>query len=79
MDRRQITITDLSQSESSLAGAQAQFIQSKNDLLINKLNYENVIGNISDPNQLKKSINSIVAIQKIYLIQLIYQNNIIQI
>ena len=40
------------------------FIQSKNDLLINKLNYENVIGNISDPNQLKKSTNSIVAIPK---------------
>jgi len=64
LDRGQITITDLYQSESSLAGAQAQFIQSKNDLLINKLNYENVIGNISDPNQLKKSTNSIVAIPK---------------
>ena len=64
LDRGQITITDLSQSESSLAGAQAQFIQSKNDLLINKLNYENVIGNVSDPNQLKKPTNSIVAIPK---------------
>ena len=64
LDRGQITITDLSQSESSLAGAQAQFIQSKNDLLINKLNYENVIGNVSDPNQLKKSTNSIVTIPK---------------
>ena len=64
LDRGQITITDLYQSESSLAGAQAQFIQSKNDLLINKLNYENVIGNVSDPNQLKKSTNSIVAIPK---------------
>ena len=36
-DRGQITNTDLSQSESSLAGAQAQFAKAKSDLLINKL------------------------------------------
>ena len=62
LDRGQITITDLSQSESSLAGAQAQFTQSKSDLLISKLNYENIIGNIEDPSKLKKSSNSIVKI-----------------
>ena len=62
LDRGQITITDLSQSESSLAGAQAQFTQSKSDLLISKLNYENIIGNIDDPSKLKKSSNSIVKI-----------------
>ncbi len=62
LDRGQITITDLSQSESSLAGAQAQFTQSKSDLLISKLNYENIIGNIDDPSKLKKSSNSIVTI-----------------
>ena len=62
LDRGQITITDLSQSESSLAGAQAQFTQSKSDLLISKLNYENMIGNIDDPSKLKKSSNSIVKI-----------------
>ena len=62
LDRGQITITDLSQSESSLAGAQAQFAQSKSDLLISKLNYENIIGNIDDPSKLKKSSNSIVKI-----------------
>ena len=43
LDRGQITITDLAQSESSLAGAQAQFTQAKSDLLITKLNYENII------------------------------------
>ena len=62
LDRGQITITDLSQSESSLAGAQAQFTQSKSDLLISKLNYKNIIGNIDDPSKLKKSSNSIVKI-----------------
>ena len=38
-----------------LAGAQAQFTQAKSDLLIAKLTYENIIGKISDPNQLKKN------------------------
>jgi len=37
-DRGQITNTDLAQSESSLAGAQAQFAKAKSDLLISKLN-----------------------------------------
>ena len=62
LDRGQITITDLAQSESSLAGAQAQFTQAKSDLLIAKLNYENIIGKIADPNQLKKNSRSIVSI-----------------
>ena len=61
-DRGQITNTDLAQSESSLAGAQAQFTQAKSDLLIAKLTYENIIGKIADPNQLKKTPKSIVSI-----------------
>ena len=61
-DRGQITNTDLAQSESSLAGAQAQFTQAKSDLLIAKLTYENIIGKIADPNQLKKKSKSIVNI-----------------
>ena len=64
LDRGQITITDLSQSESSLAGAQAQFTQASNDLLISKLNFENIIGNSPDPNKLKKSSKAIVSIPK---------------
>jgi len=47
LERGQITISDLAQSESSLAGAQANFIQSKNESISNKLNYENVIGPIT--------------------------------
>jgi len=62
LDRGQITITDLAQSESSFAGAQAQFTQAKSDLLIAKLTYENIIGKMGDPNQLKKNSKSIVSI-----------------
>ena len=61
-DRGQITNTDLAQSESSLAGAQAQFAKAKSDLIISKLNYENIIGKISNPNQLQKSSNAIISI-----------------
>ena len=64
LDRGQITITDLSQSESSFAGAQAQFIEAKNDLLISKLTYENIIGKIKDPNLLQKKSSAIVDIPK---------------
>ncbi len=76
-DRGQITNTDVAQSESSLAGAQAQFAKSKSDLLINKLNYENIIGKINDPNNLKKSSNAIVNIPKTLseAIDLSKQNN----
>ncbi len=63
-DRGQITNTDLAQSESSLAGAQARFAKAKSDLLINKLTYENIIGKIIDPNQLQKNSNAIVSIPK---------------
>ena len=62
LDRGKITITDLSQSESSLAGAQAQFTQASNDLLISILNYENIVGNSPDPNKLKKNSKAIANI-----------------
>ena len=76
-DRGQITNTDVAQSESSLAGAQAQFAKSKSDLLISKLYYENIIGKINDPNNLKKSSNAIVNIPKTLseAINLSKQNN----
>jgi len=77
LDRGQINITDFAQLESSLAGAQAQFTQAKSDLLINKLTYENIIGKIADPNQLKKNSNAIVSIPKTLneAINLSKQNN----
>ncbi len=58
LERGQITLSDVSQSESSLAEAQAKLIQAENELLTSKLNYENIIGKLSNPNSLdKNSIN----------------------
>ena len=57
LERGQITLSDLAQSESSLAGAQANFIQSQNEIISNKLNYENVIGPITDINSLNNNLN----------------------
>ena len=57
VERGQITLSDVSQSESSLAEAQAKLIQAENDLLTSKLNYENIIGSLNDSESLdKKSI-----------------------
>jgi outer membrane protein len=61
LERGQITLSDVSQSESSLAGAEASFIQAQNDLLTSKLNYENIIGPISDAESLDK--DSIISYQ----------------
>jgi len=57
LERGQITLSDLAQSESSLAGAQANFIQSQNEIISKKLNYENVIGPITDINSLNKNFD----------------------
>ena len=54
LDRGQITLVDLAQSESSLAGAQAKFIQAKNATITAKLVYEKIIGPIKDINTLDK-------------------------
>ena len=55
LERGSISLSDVAQSESSLAGAQAKLIQAENDFLTSKLNYENVIGKIADPEKLEKS------------------------
>ena len=55
LERGQITLSDVAQSESSLAEAQAKLIQAESNLLIGLLNYKNVIGEISDPELLSKS------------------------
>tara|TARA_B100000029_G_scaffold8035_1_gene8519 strand:+ start:1129 stop:2421 length:1293 start_codon:yes stop_codon:yes gene_type:complete len=62
LERGDITLSDLSQSESSYAGAQAQFIQAQNEVVTNRLNYENIIGKINDPSSLKKSLKAFVDI-----------------
>tara|TARA_B100000214_G_scaffold328133_1_gene267082 strand:- start:783 stop:2081 length:1299 start_codon:yes stop_codon:yes gene_type:complete len=57
LDRGQISVADLAQSESSLAEAQAKFIQAKNEVVTAKLNYENIIGPIQDSFELDNKIN----------------------
>ena len=62
LERGQISISDLAQSESSLAGAKAKYIEAKNDLITFKLNYENIIGKITNLNSLEMSLNAIAHI-----------------
>jgi outer membrane protein len=54
LERGQITLSDLAQSESSLAGAQAKFIQARNEAVTAKLVYEKIIGSINDLSTLDK-------------------------
>ena len=44
LEQGEINLTDLAQSEASLAGAQAKLIEAQNQLITSKLNYEKVIG-----------------------------------
>tara|TARA_B110000438_G_scaffold292967_1_gene332083 strand:+ start:1888 stop:3177 length:1290 start_codon:yes stop_codon:yes gene_type:complete len=44
MQKGEITLTDLAQSESSLAGAQAKLITAETELLTTKANFERIIG-----------------------------------
>ena len=44
LEKGEISLTDLAQSESSLAGARAQLIAAKNDLITSKANFEKIIG-----------------------------------
>jgi outer membrane protein len=54
LERGQITLADLAQSESSLAGAQAKFIQATNEKITSKLFYEKIIGPIVNTDDLNK-------------------------
>ena len=58
LERGNISLSDVAQSESSLAEAQAKLILAENELLTSQLNYENVIGKLINPELLdKKSIS----------------------
>ena len=59
LEKGEINLTDLAQSESSLAGAQAQLISARNDLVASKANFEKIIG--------KKVSENIEEIKKIDL------------
>ncbi len=64
LERGNISLSDVAQSESSLAGAQAKLIQAENDFLTSKLNYENVIGKLNDPELLDKNSISLIELPK---------------
>ena len=58
LEKGEISLTDLAQSESSLAGANAQLIAAQNDLVTSKANFEKVIGKkATDDIQALKVIN----------------------
>jgi outer membrane protein len=59
LEKGQISLTDLAQSESSLAGAKAQLITVQNDLITSRTNYIKIVG--------KKNINDIKVVKKINL------------
>ncbi len=60
LERGNISLSDVAQSESSLAGAKANLIKAENDFLTSRLNYENVIGQLNDTESLdKNSINNL--------------------
>ena len=64
LERGQITISDLAQSESSLAGAKAKFIEAKNDTMTSRLVYENVIGPIINSDDLNENSKLNIEIPK---------------
>ena len=57
LEKGQISVVDLAQSESSLAGANANFIEAKNEVVTGKLIYENIIGSINDISNLNEKLN----------------------
>ena len=58
LERGEINLTDLAQSESSLAGAQAKLIAAQNDLVTSKANFEKITG--------KKLVGTIQEMQLAY-------------
>ena len=57
LEKGQIKVADVAQSESSLAGANAKFIEAKNEEVTAKLIYEKIIGSIGDMNSFSKSFD----------------------
>ncbi len=57
LERGQVTLSDVAQAEASFAEAKADFINSKNELTTAKLTYENIIGPISNIENLDEDLN----------------------
>ena len=63
LERGQITISDLAQSQASFAGGQAELIEAENNLITSKLIYENIIGSLNS-NNFKENIDIVIALPK---------------
>ena len=59
LEKGEISLTDLAQSESSLAGAKAQFIAAQNDLVTSKANFEKIIGKKPSESINEEKINNV--------------------
>ncbi len=59
LEKGEINLTDLAQSESSLSGARAQLIAAQNDLITSKANFEKIVG--------KKPSNNLQEIKELNL------------
>ena len=61
LEKGEISLTDLAQSESSLAGANAKLIVAQNNLVTSKANFEKIIGKKPSENiqEIKKTIQSL--------------------
>ena len=77
LERGQVTLSDVAQSESSLAEAQAKSIQAENEVLTSKLNYENIIGPLPNSDLLDKnsSLNFVMPADLNSAIELSKKNN----
>jgi outer membrane protein len=67
LEKGEISLTDLAQSESSLAGAQAKLIAAQNDLVTSEVNYNKIIGikqtqNIEDENEVNLNLPESLAV-----------------
>ena len=57
LQKGEITLTDLAQSESSLAGANANLIKAKTELLSSKINFESITREkVPNPNNMDEQI-----------------------
>ena len=57
LEKGEIGLTDLAQSESSLSGAKAALIAAQNDLVTSRANFEKIIGN--KPSENIQDINKV--------------------
>ena len=60
LEKGEISLTDLAQSESSLAGATAALIAAQNDLVTSKANFEKIIGKKSATKIQEKEKNNLI-------------------